>query len=97
MLPCVWGQKSEATQPAPLRQFLLMFGEDDLGGGGVEKISWYRRTAYFSGGIPGGGGGRYKEKVRAKFFLDPIPEICSTLPHLFGFGRCKEDSFQGNH
>ena len=66
------------------------------GGGGEEKNSWYRRTAFFSGGTPRGGGGTEKNS-RENFFQAPKTEISSTLPHLFGFGRCKEDIFQGNH
>ena len=33
----------------------------------------------------------------AHFFRTPKPEISLSLPHVFGFGRCKEGIFQGNH
>ena len=73
----------------------LFFWKMHPGGGGVEKNSWYRRTALFSGGTPGGGGGGVRKKFT--FFRTPKPEISSTLPQLCGFGRCKENIFQGNH
>ena len=39
-------------------------------GGGVEKTSWYRRTAFFGGVTPGGGGG-YGNKIRTKNYTVP--------------------------
>ena len=65
-------------------------------GGGLEKNSWYWRTA-LPGVPPEERGWGTKKKSREIFFHTPKPEISSTLPHLFGFGRCKEDMFQGDH
>ena len=60
-------------------------------GGGVKKNCWYQRTAFFSGGTPGGatmgqvcftaissdraGGGGYEKNSREKFVQTPKPEI----------------------
>ena len=45
-------------------------------------------TAFFLGG---------GKKIRAKFSSVPQKlEISSVLPHLFEFGRCKEDTLQGS-
>ena len=42
-------------------------------------------------------GGYEKQNSRKNLFRAPKPEISLTLPHVFGFGRCKEGIFQGNH
>ena len=66
-------------------------------GGGVQiKFPVLAYSFFFSGGTPGKGGG-YEKNSREKFFQTPKPEISLTLPHVFGFGRCKEGIFQGNH
>ena len=64
--------------------------QDQGGGGGVEKKVLVPAYSCFFGG----GGSKKMHKI---CFRTPKPEISSTLPHLFGFGRCKEDIFQGNH
>ena len=68
-----------------------------IGRGRVEKNSRCRRTPFFSGCTPGGGGEYGKKNSREKFFRTPKPEISLSLPHVFGFGRCKEGIFQSNH
>ena len=67
-------------------------------GGGVEKKIPGTGVQLFLGGEipPEEEGGEYKKNLH-KIFSTPKPEISSTLPHLFGFGRCKEDIFQDNH
>ena len=58
------------------------------GGGGD---SWSRRTSFLGRGYRRRGGGGTKKFARnffPQFFSGPEkPEISSTLPHLFGFGR----------
>ena len=61
----------------------------------VEKIFLAPTYSFFFRGNPrGGGGGGGVQKNRKIFFRTPKPEISSTLTHLFGFGRCKEDIFK---
>ena len=69
------------------------------GGGGEKKKSPVPAYSFFFGGVPpeGGGGGGRKKNSRENFFRTPKPEISLSLPHVFGFGRCKEGIFQGNH
>ena len=54
-------------------------------------------SLFFGGGPPEEGGEGPGKNLHQIFFRTPKPEICSTLPHLFRFGRCKEAIFQGNH
>ena len=61
------------------------------GGGGRKKNPGTGVQLFFRGG------GGTKKKLREILFWTPKAEIFSTLPHLFGFGRCKEDIFEGNH
>ena len=60
------------------------------GSGGLEKNSWYRRTAFFSGGYRRRRGGGYK-KIRAKFFSRPqnlkFPQLYPTSLGLEGARR----------
>ena len=67
------------------------------GGGGRKKFLLPAHSFFFRGVFPRGGGGLRKKNLRENFFRTPKPEISLTLPHLFGFGRCKEGIFQGNH
>ena len=69
----------------------------NLMGGGGRKKSLVPAYNFFFRGYPRRGEGGVQKRIAQNFFAGPKPEISSTLPHLFGFGRCKEDSFQGNH
>ena len=55
---------------------------------------------FFFWGVPpegGGGGGVMKKNSREKFSGPQNLKFSLSLPHVFGFGRCKEGIFQGNH
>ena len=68
------------------------------GGEGVEKNFPRTGVLLFIWEVPiKEGGGVRKKDSHEIFFGSPKPEISSTLPHLFGFGKCKDDVFQGNH
>ena len=53
----------------------------------------------FFGAYPqrGRGGGYGKKNWGENFLRTPKREISLSLPHVFGFGRCREGIFQGNH
>ena len=68
-------------------------GQNPWGGG--RKKFLVPAYSFFFGGYPPKGGGTNKKFAR-KIFRTPKAEISLTLPHVFGFGRCKEDIFQGN-
>ena len=69
----------------------LFFGRAKIRGGNI----WNGSQLFFRGVPPEGGGGT--KKKFAKFFRTPKPGISLSLPHVFGFGRCKEGIFQGKH
>ena len=65
-------------------------------GGGRKKIPGTGVQLFFRGVPPEGEGGT-KKNSRKNFFRTPKSEISLSLPHVFGFGRCKEGIFQSNH
>ena len=65
--------------------------------GAEEKKFLVPAYSFFFGGYPRRGRGVRKKNSHEFFFRTPKPEISLSLPHVFGFGRCKEGIFQGNH
>ena len=76
--------------------FMVSAGVVRTRGGGGRKKFLVPAYSYFFVGYPQrrGGGVATKKNSREIFLRAPKPEISSTLPHLFGFGRCKEDIFK---
>ena len=61
--------------------------------GGWRKNLGTGAQLFFRGLSPEGEGGT-KKNWRENFFGTPKPEIFLSLPHVFGFGRCKEGIFK---
>ena len=92
LLMCTWGRGELSLRPVPWCTRMGNLSQ----GRGIRKITGTGVQLFFRGVPPEGEGGT-KKNSRENFSRTPKPEVSLSLPHVFGFRRCKEGIFQSNH